>query len=30
VRVTYDEARVSYEDVLDAAFAASKPVRGSA
>ena len=29
VRVTYDEARVSYEDVLDAAFAASKPVLGS-
>ena len=24
VRVTYDEARVSYEDVLDAAFAASR------
>ena len=29
VRVTYDEARVSYEDVLDAAFAAAKPVLGS-
>ena len=29
VRVTYDEARVSYEAVLDAAFAASKPVLGS-
>ncbi len=29
MRVTYDEARVSYEDVLDAAFAASKPVLGS-
>ena len=29
VRITYDEARVSYEDVLDAAFAASKPVLGS-
>ena len=30
VRVTYDETRVSYEGVLDAALAASKPVRGSA
>ena len=29
MRVTYDEARVSYEAVLDAAFAASKPVLGS-
>ena len=29
VRVTYDEARVSYEAVLDAAFAAAKPVLGS-
>ena len=26
--MTYDEARVSYEDVLDAAFAAAKPVLG--
>ena len=29
VQVTYDDAVVSYEAVLDAAFAASKPVLGS-
>jgi len=29
VRVAYDESRISYEEVLDAAFAASKPVLGS-
>ena len=29
VRVSYDDEKLTYEDVLDAAFAASKPVLGS-
>ena len=29
VRVSYDDEKLAYEDVLDAAFAASKPVLGS-